>query len=79
MRLRINKVNKLSAVVQSSNVKRVTYYTDRKVLSILYNNGGLYHYSDVPLSLYVKLLTTKSKGKFVNKFVKPKFKFRKVL
>ena len=62
--------------VNSSNLKRVGH--DGQDLFLEYSSGALYKYSDVPQSLYEELLTSESKGKFVNACVKGKYEFKRL-
>ena len=62
--------------VNSSNLKKVGH--DGQDLFLEYSSGALYKYSDVPRSLYEELLTSESKGKFVNACVKGKYEFKRL-
>ena len=62
--------------VNSSNLKKVGH--DGNDLFLEYSSGALYKYSDVPQSLYEELLTSESKGKFVNACVKGKYEFKRL-
>lgn len=62
--------------VQSSNLKKVGH--DNNDLFLEYSSGALYKYSDVPRSLYEELLTSESKGKFVNACIKGKYEFKRL-
>ena len=62
--------------VNSSNLRKVGH--DGQDLFLEYSSGALYKYSDVPRSLYEELLTSESKGKFVNACVKGKYVFKRL-
>ena len=62
--------------VQSSNLKKVGH--DGHDLFLEYSSGAMYKYSDVPKALYEELLTSESKGKFVNACVKGKYEFKRL-
>jgi hypothetical protein len=56
--------------VESSNIDKVGY--DEKTLFILFKNGGLYKYIDVPSDIYDGLVVAESVGKYLNTEVKKK-------
>lgn len=62
--------------VNSSNLRKVGH--DNHDLFLEYSSGALYKYSDVPRSLYEELLTSESKGKFVNACIKGKYEFKRL-
>jgi hypothetical protein len=64
----------------SSNLKAVGHSKKTKTLEVIFRNGGEYTYSDVPRSLYQRLLKAKSHGKFFHKHIKKDdpFKYSKV-
>jgi hypothetical protein len=61
----------------SSTISMARYYTDTKELTLIYKNGGVYEYEDVPLFYWRGLLDAESKGKFINTNIKRLFKFNK--
>jgi hypothetical protein len=63
---------KMIPIAKSSNVSHVGY--ENGSLAVQFHDGGLYHYSDVPQDIYLRLLSAPSKGSFLHKVVKPKFK-----
>ena len=62
--------------VESSNLKKVGYEDNKLFLE--YGSGAIYEYADVPIKLYEELLTSESKGKFVNTCVKGKYVFKRL-
>lgn len=44
-------------------------------LSVFFIKGSIYKYEDVPEHLYLRFLSSKSKGKFFNRWIKDRFKF----
>jgi len=56
--------------VESSNVKSVGY--ENNTLIVLFKNGGLYKYIDIPETVYDELLLAESIGKYLNTEVKKK-------
>ncbi len=61
----------------SSTISMARYYTDTKELTLVYKNGGVYEYEDVPLFYWRGLLDAESKGQFINTNIKRLFKFNK--
>ena len=61
----------------SSTISTARYYTDTKELTLIYKNGGVYEYEDVPLFYWRGLLDAESKGKFIITNIKRLFKFNK--
>ena len=61
----------------SSTITMARYYTDTKELTLIYRNGGVYEYEDVPLFYWRGLLDAESKGRFINTNIKRLFKFNK--
>jgi hypothetical protein len=51
----------------SSNVTTTGYVKDEQVLVITFKNGKKYSYKDVPVSVWLDLLETKSIGRFIAK------------
>jgi len=64
--------------VDSSNVAEVGHDSDTDTLVVLFHNGGMYAYDDVPRTVYDQMLSAESVGKFFNAHVKGKYDFRKV-
>ena len=61
----------------SSTISTGRYYTENQTLVLIYTNGGIYEYEDVPLFYWRGLLNAESKGKFINTNIKRLFKFNK--
>lgn len=57
--------------VESTNVQQVGYDDSTMMLHILFKDGRLKVYSDVPASVYREFLDADSKGSFFNRRVKP--------
>ena len=72
--------------VNSSNIKQIWYEEDvyislnRKipVLRVVFTNGGVYDYYQVPKYLHVGLMKAESKGKYFHKNIKNQFHYEKV-
>ena len=60
---------------QSTAVKSFDYDAAKKTLRVVFANGGVYKYSDVPESIYQELKETSSVGQYFNSQIKDKFGF----
>lgn len=60
-------------VVESSNIKSVKYTGSD--LHVQFKGGGEYKYIDVPSTVFLELLKSESKGKFLNGNIKAKYQF----
>ncbi|WP_165357304.1 KTSC domain-containing protein [Sphingosinicella sp. CPCC 101087] len=64
-----------TAFPDSSAVDRATYHPGPRVLDIWYSGGDRYSYFDVPEETYRQLRSASSVGEFVNREVKPRFRY----
>lgn len=62
--------------VSSSNLAKVGY--DGLHLYVLFLNGGLYRYLNVPKEVYTNLLHAPSKGVYLAKHIKGKYPYQKM-
>ena len=60
---------------ESSAITFARYHPDRRTLDIAYKGGDLYSYFDVPISIYCALRTAPSAGEYVNREIKPHYRF----
>ncbi len=60
--------------VDSSVLAAVGYDQDRRVLEARFRSGRIYHYFDVPASVFKKVLTARSVGQFFNRTIKPRYR-----
>ena len=70
----MNRVSVSSAVMRS-----VGYDAGTRVLEVVFNNGSVYEYLDVPGEHFDALLSSASKGHFFNSRVRPAFRFVRVV
>jgi hypothetical protein len=61
--------------VASKTIRSVGYDADTGTLEVEFLNGGLYHYQNVHELDWKRLMRAESKGKFLNSFIKPIYKF----
>jgi len=64
--------------VRSSSVAEVGYDPKTKILEIVFREGDVYLYFDVPINVYQDLIRADSVGKFFNLQVKSNYQFRKI-
>jgi hypothetical protein len=62
-----------STVVASFNYNRET-----SALYVVFVSGAIYEYLDVPENIYKQMKTFRSKGTFLNVFIKGKYRFKKL-
>ena len=60
--------------VTSSVLAAVGYDRERRVLEARFRTGRVYHYFDVPYSVFEQLLAARSKGQYFNKAIRPRFR-----
>jgi hypothetical protein len=61
--------------VSSSAVDRVAYDDETGTLDLWYKGGDRYSYFDVPRAIYEALLEADSIGGFVNREIKPHYRY----
>ena len=64
--------------VSSSNIASVGYDEEQRILEIVFHDGRLYHYLEVPPERVLSLLRAESKRRFLNSDIKPHFDYRAV-
>lgn len=62
----------------SSVVAHINYDNRKRVLRITFVSGMIYDYKDVPEDEYIAMKTSGSKGTYLNKQIKGKYRFTKV-
>jgi hypothetical protein len=64
--------------VKSSNIDAIGYDSKQKLLRIIFKSGSTYEYSKVPVTIWNKLKTAKSKGSFAYYNICYKFPYQKI-
>jgi hypothetical protein len=59
----------------SSAITRALYDEGPRTLDIWYRDGDRYRYFAVPISIYRQLVSAASAGEFVNREIKPHYRF----
>lgn len=62
--------------VSSSNIDSIGY--EGTTLQVLFSNGGLYYYYNVPSSVYDGLMSASSHGSFLANHIKGIYKYKEV-
>ncbi|MBB3678326.1 KTSC domain-containing protein [Modestobacter versicolor] len=68
----------LRTQVQSSNIATVGYDEEQRVMEIVFRDGRVYHFLEVPPERVLSLLRAESKGRFFNAEIKPAYEYRAV-
>jgi len=64
--------------VISSNISEVGYDENSRTLEVLFTNGNLYQYFDVPPQIYAELMQAGSVGQYLNANIKGNFRYARV-
>lgn len=62
----------------SSVIRKYFYKPELEILRIIYFSGAVYDYLDVPQEVFDEFRAAFSKGTYLNKKIKPFFKYAKV-
>jgi hypothetical protein len=68
----------IEVIVQSSNLKVLSYNTETEKLDVTFNNGSIYEYNKVPWNVFTKFRLAESQGKFFNENIGKKYTYTKV-
>ena len=68
----------ISVAIRSSNLNYASYNTTTKILTIIFNNGSIYEYYEVPWPLFSRFRMAESQGKFINIEIGKNFKYKKI-
>lgn len=64
--------------VSSSNVESIGYDKKQQLMEIAFKTRRVYQYEDVPPAVHKSLMSSYSKGRFVNRKIGTKYPYRKV-
>jgi hypothetical protein len=64
--------------VESSNIATVGYDEEQQVMEIVFRDGRVYHFLEVPPERVLSLLRAESKGRYFNAEIKPAYDYRAV-
>ncbi|MFO7444711.1 MAG: KTSC domain-containing protein [Ignavibacteriaceae bacterium] len=69
---------KRTRILDSTSISSIGYDEEKNTLEVKFIPAGTYHYFNVQASMYKALLKSHSKGEFVNKFIKPRYEYKKI-
>jgi lysyl-tRNA synthetase class 2 len=58
---------------QSAAVESFDYDSDRQILRVVFNDGSIYKYNDIPESVYRDWQSTASVGQYFNTHIRNKY------
>lgn len=64
--------------VDSTAMHAVGYDWDRHILEIVFLNGGIYHFANVPSSIFMGLLRARSKGAYFQQHIRGRYPNRRL-
>lgn len=64
--------------VDSSNIDEVGYDSESSVLEILFKNGSVYQYYDVPEATFHELLSAGSVGQYFHRQIRGIYRYSRV-
>tara|TARA_R110002050_G_scaffold3249_3_gene17203 strand:- start:52970 stop:53179 length:210 start_codon:yes stop_codon:yes gene_type:complete len=64
--------------VTSSNISEIGYDEPSRTLEVLFSNGSVYQYFDIPPQIYTELLHAGSVGRYLNSTIKGHFRYARV-
>lgn len=65
-------------VVTSSNIAEIGYDEGQRTLEVLFNNGSIYQYFEVPSPIFNELIRASSVGQYLNANIKSHFRYARV-
>lgn len=67
-----------SIMVNSSAIYSAEYNNEEKTMLVYFNNESIYKYHSIPLFTWRGLFESKSKGKFLNKYIFRNYKTQRI-
>lgn len=64
--------------VSSSNIRSIGYDEANQILEVEFHHGLVYHYHNVPVTIYQALMSAPSKGQFLNQHVKSVYRYSRL-
>ncbi|MGN6568183.1 MAG: KTSC domain-containing protein [Flavipsychrobacter sp.] len=61
--------------IDSTTINSLAYNPDDRLLEIEFQGGKVYHYYDVPESIYYSLLKAESAGRYFNENIRDVYKY----
>lgn len=67
-----------SIMVNSAAIYSAEYNNEEKTMLVYFNNQSIYKYHSIPLFTWRGLFESKSKGKFLNKYIFRNFRTQRI-
>ncbi len=64
--------------VRSRDIALVGYDRETGTLEIAFRGGGVYHYREVPASIYEGLMSAPSHGTYFQKYIRKDYSYTKI-
>ncbi|RYF94548.1 MAG: KTSC domain-containing protein [Caulobacteraceae bacterium] len=64
--------------VASSNIAEIGYDEGERTLEVLFLNGSIYQYFEVPVQIFTELMQATSVGQYLNANIKGQFRYARV-
>ena len=64
--------------VSSSNIAEIGYDEGQRTLEVLFTNGSIYQYFEVPPPIFNELIGSSSVGQYLNANIKSHFRYARV-
>jgi hypothetical protein len=64
--------------VTSTNISEIGYDQASQTLEVMFRNGGIYQYFDIPRDEYDGLLRAASMGEYLNHNIKGRYRYARV-
>ena len=64
--------------VSSSNIRSIGYDPELAILEVEFTSNAIYRYLNVPENLYQRLMSTGSKGQFLNDYIKYGYRYQRI-
>jgi hypothetical protein len=64
--------------VHSTAIHAIGYDWDRNILEIVFTGGGIYHFANVPASVFMGLLRSPSKGAYFQEHIRGRYENRRL-
>lgn len=64
--------------VTSTNISEIGYDQPSQTLEVMFRNGGVYQYFDIPRHEYDNLLRAASIGEYLNRSIKGRYRYARV-
>jgi hypothetical protein len=64
--------------VSSTNIAELGYDEQSSTLEVMFRNGGIYQYFDIPKQEYESLINAASIGEYLNNNVKGRYRYARV-